>query len=66
MDLDAGLAALGTNRKLGGLELQSDARSSANNGDDGVARKEDLIEVAGCELLRKQVCGRSLARRSAG
>ena len=30
--------------------------SSTVTGNYGVARKEDLIEVAGCEFLRKQIC----------
>lgn len=56
LDLGAGLATHGANRRLGSLQLQREARSTANIRDDGVARKDDLIEIAGCELLRKQVC----------
>ena len=61
VDLGAGLAAFGANRRLGGLKFQGETLSSAGEGDDGVARKKDLIEVAGGECLLKQGYRKSLA-----
>lgn len=56
MDLSAGLPTLGADSGFRSLELEGETLSSTVTGNYGVARKEDLIEVAGCEFLRKQIC----------
>ena len=56
MDLSAGLPALGADSGFRSLELEGETLSSTDAGNYGVAGKEDLIEVAGCEFLRKQIC----------
>lgn len=53
---DAGLPTLGADSGFRSLELEGETLSSTVTGNYGVARKEDLIEVAGCEFLRKQIC----------
>lgn len=66
VDLTAGLPALWIDGWLRSLEFQSETLSSTDAGNYGVAWKEDLIEVAGREFLRKQVCGRTLTGRRVG
>lgn len=56
MDLSAGLPTLGADSGFRSLKLEGETLSSTVTGNYGVARKEDLIEVAGCEFLRKQIC----------
>ena len=51
-----GLPTLGADSGFRSLELEGETLSSTVTGNYGVARKEDLIEVAGCEFLRKQIC----------
>lgn len=55
MDLSAGLPALGANRGFRSLKLEGETLLITDAGNYGVAGKEDLIEVAGCEFLRKQI-----------
>ena len=56
VDLNAGLPALWADGGFRSLELQGETLSSTDAGNYGVAGEEDLIEVAGGELLRKQGC----------
>lgn len=51
-----GLPALWVDGGFRSFELQGETLSSTDAGNYGVAWKEDLIEVAGCKFLRKQVC----------
>lgn len=55
MDLSAGFPALGTDSGSCSFELEGETLSSTDAGNYGVAREKDLIEVAGCEFLRKQI-----------
>lgn len=56
VDPTAGLPALWADIRLRSLDFQGETLSSMDGGIYGVAWKEDLIEVAGCEFLRKHVC----------